>query len=81
MLSDSVGKTMKEKKRKKNSQGALFFSSLLNSCSCMQMPPNMLRIYPVEALPGLKAHSFVLFKSLWLRMRRRGGARMGRKRG
>lgn len=36
---------------------------MVNSSSCMQIPANMLRIYPVEALSSMKTHCIVLFKN------------------
>lgn len=56
------------------------FSSL-NSCSCMQMQANMLRIYPAETLPSMKTLRIVLFKSLWPRLGLRAGGGVRGKRG
>ena len=56
----------KERKKRESPSPGTF--SLVNSCSCMQMPANIFRIYPVETLPSMKTHSIVLFKGLRPRM-------------
>lgn len=53
---------------------------MVNSSSCMQIPANMLRIYPVEALPSMKTHCIVLFKNplaVHVAQRQGGGIRRG----